>query len=363
MNNNAKISNLQFSTLIIFPILSLFSGIGLYDLIKVAEIDAYISAVVAAVLGFIIVFVFLSIFNYKKDLSLPEKNKELFGKFLGTLINYIISGLMVIVGVCLIYSISNFIVSQFLSKTPIWIVLALLGLVILYNVTKGIEIIARTGIIFIILIICLTIISTFGLIPLFDTANIKPFLVNGIDEPLKGGMLLTLTNIVPIFVLLIIPRNNIIDNKKISRNIFIAYIIAMLFVFNSTILTVGVLGIHLAKIFPHPEYIVLKKISILGFVQRIENFIYIKWLLNDFISFGLIVYFISNNIRKKNKQKIVPILVIALILILSQVLFKDNTQFKWFVLHIYPYLNLLLLLIFLIIFINVIIRKFIEKET
>ena len=136
-----------------------------------------------------------------------------------------------------------------------------------------------------------------------------------------------------------------------------------LFVFNSTILTVGVLGIHLAKIFPHPEYIVLKKISILGFVQRIENFIYIKWLLNDFISFGLIVYFISNNIRKKNKQKIVPILVIALILILSQVLFKDNTQFKWFVLHIYPYLNLLLLLIFLIIFINVIIRKFIEKET
>ena len=363
MNNNSKISNLQFSTLLIFPILSLFSGIGLYDLIKIAEIDAYISTIIAFGLGFIVIFIFLSIFNYKKDLSLPEKNKDLFGKFFGTIINYIICGLMVIVGVCLIYSISNFIVSQFLAKTPIWIVLLFLGLVVIYNVTKGIEVISRTGIIFIVLIICLTIISTLGLISFFDISNLKPFLVDGITPPLKAGGFLTLTNIVPIFLLLIIPKNHVADNKKVTKGIIIAYMISMLFVFTSTILTVSVLGIHLLKIFPHPEYMVLKKIALLGFAERIENFIYVKWLLNDFISFALIIYFISNNIKKKNKQKVIPSLVMVLILVLSQVLFKDNTEFKWFVLNVYPYLNLLLLIIFVIIFINIMVRKLIEKET
>lgn len=363
MNDNSKISKLQFSTLLIFPILSLFSGIGLYDLISISSVDAYLAVVVAMGLGVFILGMFLVIFSYEKDLSFGLKNKKLFGKLLGSSINYIIICLVMVVAICLIYSISNFIVSQFLSKTPIWVVLLFLGLVIIFNVTKGIEIIARTGIIFIILIIGLTIISTLGLIPFFDVSNIKPVLAYGIVNPVKGGIILALTNIVPIFVLLVVPKSDVVDNKNITKWILGAYAIGMLFVFTSTILTLGVLGIHLAKIFPHPEYIVLKKISLLGFVERIENIIYVKWLLNDFISLALIIYFITNGIRKKDKQTFMPILVMIVILVLSQVLFKDNTQFKWFVLNIYPYLNLFLLMIFVIIFINVIIRRIIEKET
>lgn len=361
MNNN-KISSLQFSTLMIYPILSLFSGIGLYNIVKTAEIDAYISTIISTIIGLFIIALFIFIFNYKKELTLPEKNIHLFGQTIGTIINYLISILIAFVGICLIYSISNFIVSQFLTETPIYIILIFLGLVIIYNVTKGIEVIARTGVIFFIIIFILTLISTFGLIPFFDISNIKPILENGIQKPLTAGVSLTLTNIIPIFVMLIIPKDKIVANNKVSKYIIIFYFIGMLFIFLATILTIGALGIHLIKIFPHPEYMVLKKISILGFIDRIENIIYVKWLLNDFISFSLIVYFIANSIKNKNKQKVLPIIITIIIMVISQYLFKDNTEFKWFIHNIYPYLNLLLFIIFIIISLNILIKKKFEKE-
>ena len=362
MNNNNKISSLQFSVLLIYPVLSLFSGIGLYDILKISQIDSYISVLVATILGIIFLAIFLVIFNYQKELSLPEKNIHLFGNILGNIINYLINFLIIISGIVVTYSISNFIVSQFLAETPIYIILILMGLVTIYNISKGIEVIARTGFIFFIIITILTITSTLGLIPYFDSSNLKPVLENGIKPTLIGGSVLTLTDIIPLMILLIIPKDKIINHQKIEKRIIIAYLTAMTFIFLATILTTASLGIHLIKIYPHPEYMVLKKISILGFIDRIENIIYVKWMLNDFVNISLIGYFISKSINNKNKQKLLPIIITIIILVLSQILFKDNAEFKFFVLHIFPYLNLLLLALLVIITINIIIRKLLTKK-
>ena len=349
MINNNKLNPLQFSCLLIFPILSMFSGIGLYNIIKISNIDSYISTIISTILGLLIILLFINILNYEKDLTLPEKNIKLFGPLIGNIINYIINILTLIIAISLIYSISNFIISQFLSATPPIIILVLMSLTTIYAISKGIETISRTSIIFFIIIILLTITSTIGLIPNFDIKNIKPILEHGINPTIKGGIILTLTNIVPIFILLIIPKNNITNNNKVSKYIIITYLISMLFIFLATLLTIASLGTHLLNLFPPPEYMVLKKISILGFIDRIENIIYIKWLLTDFISFTLLIYYISNSINKKKKQIIIPIITTIIVIYLSQLLFKDNTIFKHYTTSIYPYLNLLYLTIMIII--------------
>jgi len=133
--NNKKISMLQFSVLLIYPILSLFSGIGLYNLVKSAGIDAYFSVIVAMVIGMLIVFLFIKIFDYEPQLSLPKKNTLIFGSVLGSIINIVICLMMLLNGIIIIYSISNFIVSQFLAETPIYIILILIGLVVISNVS------------------------------------------------------------------------------------------------------------------------------------------------------------------------------------------------------------------------------------
>ena len=359
--NKEKVSNIGFSSLILFPILALFSGIGTHNTIKIAEVDSYISVLLAYLLGFIPLLLFLLIFNYKKELSIVDKIKYLFGEYLGTIINYVIDILVLLIGVTLFFGINNFSISQFLAETPILVLMLLIGLVLVYNVSFGIETISRVSIIFLAIIFILTIISTMGIIPHFEIANIKPTLENGIIPPLKGGLTLILTNIVPIFVLLIIPKDKIRNNKNTNKSLIIFYTIAFILAFLAILLTVGSLGIYLCDIYQYPEYTVLKKISLFNFLDRIENFIYTKWILSSFSSLSLIVYYINSSI-KKDSRKIMPILIVGTMIYIGLNVFKNNTIFYNFILNIYPYICLLLLSIYLIIGVNIIIRNFIDKE-
>ena len=77
--NKEKVNNISFSSLIVFPILALFSGIGTHNTIKIAEVDSYISVFLAYLMGFIPLLLFILIFNYKKDLNIVDKIKYLFG--------------------------------------------------------------------------------------------------------------------------------------------------------------------------------------------------------------------------------------------------------------------------------------------
>lgn len=354
--NKEKITNIQFTCLIAFPILALFSGIGTHNTIKIAGVDSYLSVLFSYILGFLPLLLFLLIFNYKKELNIVDKIKYLFGKYLGTIINYIINILVLLIGVTLFHGITNFAISQFLAETPIVILMILVGIVLVYNVGLGIEVISRVAIIFLVIICFLTIISTSGVIPHFEMSNIKPFLENGITPPLKGSIALTLTNVIPIFILLIVPKDKIKDNKKTNKYLISFYTLAFIFAFLAMLLTIGSLGIYLCELYQYPEYTVLKKISLFNFIDRIENFIYIKWLLSSFICLSLIIYYLRISIKKDSKTILPSLIIIAMIYIALNI-FKNNTIFYNFILKLYPYICLFLLSIFIIIGINIIIRK------
>ena len=232
----------------------------------------------------------------------------------------------------------------------------LLGIIIIYNVSLGIENISRVGIIFFAIICFLTIISTYGTLKTIDLSNIKPILEYGIDKPLYGGIFLILGDIVPILALLIVKKNYLLDKEKSIKKIVIFYIIGILFTSAAIFLTMSSLGIHLSLEYQYPEYTVLKKITLFEFIDRIENFIYIKWILSTIMYLSIIVYYISYNINK-NSKKLVPTILISIIIIITLYLFKNNTIFYNFTSTIYPYIGLLLLIIFIIITINIAIRK------
>ena len=357
-----KLSTKEFSCLICFPILALFSGIGTYNIIKVAKVDAYLSVVFSYLIGFLILGLFLYIFNYRKDLSIHLKIKYLFGKYLGFIINLLINLLILLIGIVLLYNISNFAISQFLSETPLLIFMILLGLILIYNVSKGIKNISRVSIVFLTIVCLLTIISTSGILPNFELSNLKPFLENGIQKPLQGGLILCLTNTIPIFTLLVIPKEKIINEKKVNKDLIIFYTLDFVFAFLAIFLTLGALGIYLSELYQYPEYKVLKKISLFNFIDRIENFIYIKWILNSVICLSLIIYYISYGIKRES-QKLIPTIVTIVMISVALLLFKNNTVFYDFSYHIFPYANLLLLSIFIIIGINIFIRKKLLNES
>ena len=271
--NKEKLTSRQFACLFCFPLLALFSGIGTHNIIENAKVDSYLSVGFSYLLGILPLVLFLWIFNYKKDLNIHDKINDLFGPILGTILNWISNVLILCIGIILIYNISNFAISQFLAETPIVVFMVLLGIIIVYNVSLGIENIARVAIIFLSVICLLTFISTSGILPHFEMSNIKPFLEKGLIRPLQGSIILTLTNVVPIFMLLMIPQDKVEFSNKFYKHSFFFYTLAFLFMFLAILLTMGALGIHLSSYYQYPEYTVLKKISLFNFIIGIGNFI------------------------------------------------------------------------------------------
>lgn len=355
MFNKDRLSVLEFSCLICFPILALFGGSGVYNIFEVSGIDAYISVIISYFIGFFILGLFIYVLNYKKDMDINLKIRYLFGKYLGTGINIIIYLLLFVVGIVLLYNVSNFAISQFLSDTPLLIFMILFGLVVIYNVNRGIKNIARVGFIFLVIVVLFNIITFLGTIPIFDMDNLKPVLEDGINKPIMGGFI-TISNVIPIFSLLVIPKNMIKDNKNTNKYLIVLYTLAFLFAFLTVILTLGSLGIYLSKLYQYPEYTFLKKISLFNFIDRVENIIYIKWIFNCCVSLSLVIYYISFGV-KKTSNKIVPSICYIIMIIASLYIFKNNTIFYNFCLYFFPYINLGLLLIFVIIGINIFIRK------
>lgn len=362
MKNENKLTSIQFSCLIFFPIFAFFSGIGTHNLINIAKVDAYISVLLSYIMGLLPLGLFLLIFNYKKDLDIKDKIKYLFGKPLGIFINYLIIVLLILTAIVSFHGLSNFIISQLLTETPITTFMFLISLILIYNVSLGIENIARVSIIFLGIIISLTMLSTLGITPHFEASNLKPLLENGITPPLKGGLVLTLTNVIPIFLLLTVPKNKIHNNNKTTKHIFFFYTLAFIFIFTAIFLTLSSLGIYLCDVYQYPEYTALKKISFFNFIDRIENLIYVKWFLSSVITQALIIYYLKNTVKKSSKF-ILPTIICIILTYLSIKLFKNNTIYYNFIINIYPYVSLLLLIIFIIIGLNIIIRKIMKLDT
>lgn len=347
-----KINTVQLCSMFIILILSATFGKGFSTVIKASGIDSWISVLIAGVLGFGILFIFIYISNYEKDLTLTEKTKKLFGNIFGTIINYILVIILFVTAVSLFYDLMGFISSQFLPETPIFIIGFMFTLVIIYINIKGIETISRTAIVIFFISMFLFIIAVFGLIGKFDVSNLKPMLEFGLKNSVKGSMYILLLNILPSVVLLIIPKNTLVDYKKTSICIIISYIFSIILILLTIFLTLGNLGIELSRLYLFPEYVVLKRINLFNFIDRIENIIVIQWIFGLFLNVSFIIYFITNTI-KKNNNKIITYLIAFILLFISNYVFKNTTIYDVYIYNIAIYFKYTLLLVLILITIKI----------
>lgn len=346
-----KINSLQLSAILVMMMMASYLGAGVFSVIKASGVDAYLSVILGGIIGSVILIMFTYIFNYEPDLTLNQKIIKLFGKKIGAVIISIILLIVFSMGMTAIFNLTNFITSQFLPETPlILIALVFAFLVILIN-TKGIEVISRTCLILIVINFFLYLVALIGLIPGFEFSNIKPFLEHGLKRPMMGTTYVIGFNILPIFLLLIIPKNILVDKEKANKFLTGFYIFGIILMFFMMFLTLGNLGIYLSSIYQYPEYISLKNISILGFIDRIENIVSSQWIFGLFINLTMVVYFIANTIKKDYHGKITPTIITLAILFTSSYVFKNNTLFNNYTYDysLFPRIIILIILTFTVI--------------
>lgn len=354
-----KINSLEYQSILVLCLLSSSIGISLYTTIKYSSIDSYISILIGNIIGLIPLFIFIYILNYEEDKSLYEKNINLFGKVFGKVINYLLSILFFILSSTILYNISNFITTQYLTETSILSIMMLLVIVLYITLNKGIETISRTSSIFLFVFVFLFILALLSVMNGIKLDNLEPILEYGLSSPLKGGIINSFIITIPFYSLLGIPKNNITDKNRLNKYIIVGYLLSSFILFLISIITNSILGKYLINIYQYPAYISLKKASIFSFLSRIENFFSLGWILSSYITIITNLYIAKECVPQK---KSINIILIILMIFLSYKLFKNNTTFNCYIFKIYPFILLSLFLIFLLIFLTIIIKKKYKKN-
>ena len=363
MKNN-KINSLQLGVIIFFFLFASLVGTEINSVTSLAGRDSFISIIIAYIIGLIPLIIFIYLFH--QDKNIIELINNTFGKTIGMIINIILLIPIIIISACSLNSISNFLVSQFLSDTPIYIIYIAISIVILYGVYKGFETVSRTALMLSIISILFLIISIIGLIPNIEIDNFLPLFEHGIKKDIYASLIFVISNITPLYILLFISKENITNKEKINKSIIISYTFGILVAFIEMVLTVGTLGLHLTNIYQYPEYIILKKISFFNFFNRIENLISIQWLYLNLLIAAISIFYIKSAIKKEKSKFIVPLISIILMFMFCVLAFKNNTIFINFSKNIYPYINLgyfiIVLIIAIITYINHAIKFSAVKE-
>ena len=354
-----KISYLELASIIIVQVVTMFSGINITILKEGTDINSWLSIIITYVLGIITIISIIYISNYKQDLNLFEKINSLFSKKIGFIINTIICLLLLTLGMTILYNIINFILSQLLYRTPFLISCLLFMSLVIYNANKGINVISKSCLLLLMLNIGLFIINILALYQQTDFSNFLPLLKVNTNNIIPTSLKIFSINLLPLLIVLIIPKNCITDQKKYNKTIIISYIIGVIISISLVIVTFGVLGINLVKAFEYPGYIVLRKIELFGFLERIENVISLQWIVGSFIYLSLIIYTISKSIPLKSikSHKIINSIIGIILILLVTNIFKNNTIFDNYIINIFPYIMSTFILVYILISIKILLSK------
>lgn len=338
----------EYSVLTFFISRCFYTGIAIHNITFLARQDGWISLIIAFIIGFIPMILFNALLNVEPSLSFTELVKKYCGKFLGTLINiFLIISILFHAGIVL-WNLSNFINSQFLFKTPVLVIAILFMIPIVYTVSKGLKTIGRTSVVLFLLSIVIYAITFFSLISKLEISNIFPILENGITPVLDGSLVQLSYSVLAIFPLLIIPKNNISQNQKLTKSLFKFYIFNFITMFIVMFLIITIFGSPLANLYQYPEFNILKTVNVANFFQRVESILAFQWLFDLAIGLIIFVYFIKTSIQQtfnfENKGNNILILIISSIIIfISTIIFKNNTVAYDFLGKTYKYVRLIIL--------------------
>jgi spore germination protein KB len=344
-----KLSSLQFCAMEYFLILANNVGLTTYILFNYAKQDALISIILGTILGFIPLSIYLKILNTKPELNIFEKIEDKFKT--GKLINLIITLTIIFLTSINYNNLINFISSQYLSKTPKIIITLSFLPAIIYILNKGTTVIGRTVFILLMISASFVTLTILGLIWQIKLDNLLPILEQGIKNPIICSLIYVTYNITPLFLLTVIPKNEISDKEKLNKRMIITYITANIIILIMFFLILSILGPNLSNLYQYPEYDVLKKVSLIGFIERTESTISLRWtfyvLTVTIMGILFITKYIKHTIKIKNEKtnKKIVLIISTIIVLLGNYIFKNKTSFNEITSKTLPIISTIILII------------------
>lgn len=270
-----------------------FLGIGFSLIMNYSSKDSWFSSILGYILGLGIVWIIKKILDYKKGKTL---NQILEKNFSDGILRILIILFCLYVIFQSYFILQTFMTSFFLTATPPFYVILPFILIILFIVSKGIKNIARVSeslfwfciiIPVVILIVLYQYVNLEHFMPIFTT---KP--TNFFYSALVFGVLSS------------VPNMFLLNIKNSGKNLMKIYSLSVFTLILIAIIIMGVFGPELSVMYRYPEYMMLKKIKILSFVEKIENMASVIWIIDGFFMVSLASHTVYDLLPKKYNNKI-----------------------------------------------------------
>ncbi|MGM0900899.1 MAG: GerAB/ArcD/ProY family transporter [Bacillota bacterium] len=285
----AKISAYQLFVLIL--LFELGSAV-LVPIAIEAERDAWLAILIGMVGGILLFFVYYRLYLFYPKLVLTQYTEKLLGKYLGRVLAFCYILFFAYASARVLRDFGEMLLTYAYTTTPLFIVNTLLILVIIYALQKGIEVLARTGELFFLLLYLLAIIGFILMVfsGLFDLNQLKPFLENGLGPVFK--VVATETLYVPFAEALVFSM--ILPYLQNTKKVKIAGVAGILLSGINLALVmainISVLGIDLATRSQFPLLSTIQSIQIAEFLERLDVFFMVSMVIGIFFKVSLYFY-------------------------------------------------------------------------
>lgn len=257
-----------------------------------AKQDAWLAILFGMVLSFVLLLVYHRLYLYYPDLLPTEYMQKILGKALGSLLAFIYIFYFIYDVARVLRDIGEMLLTFAYPDTPLFIANALLILVIIYTVRKGIEVIARSGEIFFIFMYILAV-TGFILIVcsgLIDFKNLRPVLEEGIFPILK----VTFNQILyfpfgeAIVFTMILPYLK--NPKKAKVTMIWATGLTGINLTITMIVNLSVLGVDLTARSQFPLLSTVQSIQVADFLERLDVFFMLALVIGGFFKISVLFY-------------------------------------------------------------------------
>lgn len=286
-----------------------------------AKKDAWFAILLSMAAGILLFFIYYLLFKQYPNLPLTGYIRKIFGKYLGWLMGFFYVLYFLHISSKNIRELGDLLVSSTLPETPLLAIIIPLVLAICYVLYMGIEVLARTSEVFIVILFLFGIAGNFFVLVSgsVEFHNLRPFLEDGWKPILDTVFPYTITfpfgEMIAFAMLL-----PLLNKAKYVKKVWLSALIASGLILSWTVsLNIAVLGVEITERASFPTLSTVSKINLMDFIQRLDAIVVFTLLITVFFKASIYIYVavaaISDLFGLKNHYRIVfPIGIIIIYL-------------------------------------------------
>ncbi|UQZ86496.1 Spore germination protein YndE [Paenibacillus konkukensis] len=291
MIEKGKISSLQMAVML-YPTV-VITGILLLPslLAAIAGRDMWMSPIWSASGGFFIVWLCFWLHNRYPRQSIVEYSTAIAGWFPGKLIGLIILFFYLQLNGYVVREYGEFLVGSFFPKTPLILIMGSIVFVSSFAVRGGVEVIGKSSMVFVPIIIILFVTVVLLLIPELDMRRLLPVMEHGLKPSLLGA-------VIPfggwygeyMIVAFLLPL--LVDRSKGLRSCGISICAVMATMLITNLVVWSLYGGIAANVIYSP-FLAARYIEAGDFIEHVEAIVMAIWILGIFIKISTFFYIVT----------------------------------------------------------------------